>query len=240
MARDFHISDDIRIRIQKGVPAGYGMGSSAASAAAAAVAFDAIYKLNLDVTSLVRYAGYGEMASAGTVHYDNVAASVCGGFVIVRSEPFGVYRIKPPANLYMCVATPRTITPGQKTKVSRGVIPEMVRLSDMTKNVSCAASIVAGFAGGDIDMICDSMRDVIVEPARKHMIPGFDGIKSRAIQAGAKAVCISGAGPSVISFADITSNMDDIQDAMRLGFADAGMSCDTVQCRTAPGAHIVQ
>lgn len=239
MAKDFDVSDSIRITIQKGVPAGYGMGSSAASAAAAAVAFDRLYGLNLGMQSLVRYAGYGETASAGTVHYDNVAASVCGGFVIVRAEPFGISRIKAPENLCMCVATPRTAVPGQKTKVSRVVIPQMVRLSDMTKNVSGAASIVAGFAKGDIGMICDSMQDVIVEPARIHMIPGFDSVKSRAIQAGAGAVCISGAGPSIISFADGADRMTSIEKAMKRGFADADTSCDTVRCRAAAGAHIV-
>lgn len=239
MAKDFDVSDSIHITIQKGVPAGYGMGSSAASAAAAAVAFDGLYDLNLDTQSLVRYSGYGETASAGTVHYDNVAASVCGGFVIVRAEPFGITRIKAPENLYMCVATPHTTVPGQKTKVSRGVIPQMIRLSDMTKNVSCAASIVAGFAKGDMGMICDSMQDVIVEPARRHMIPGFDSVKGRAMRAGAGAVCISGAGPSIISFADDADKMISIENAMKRGFADADISCDTVQCRAAGGAHIV-
>lgn len=240
MADDFDISDGIHITIQKGVPAGYGMGSSAASAAAAAVAFDALYKLNLDTESLVRYAGYGETASAGTIHYDNVAASVCGGFVVVRAEPFGISRIRPPENLRMCVATPRTTVPGQKTKVSRGVIPATIRLSDMTKNLAGAASIVAGFASGDIGTICNSMQDVIVEPARRHMIPGFDNVKSRALQAGAGAVCISGAGPSVIAFDDGPDNMIPIQKAMIQGFADADTECDAVLCQAAAGAHILK
>ena len=76
MAVEYGIKQGVEITIKKGVPAGFGMGSSAASAAAAAVAFDRLFKLNLDPETLVRHAGQGEMASAGTIHYDNVAASV--------------------------------------------------------------------------------------------------------------------------------------------------------------------
>ena len=94
--RDEFGTGGAHITIRKGVPAGYGMGSSAASAAAAAVAFNELFGLGLDRTALVRYAGYGERASAGSIHYDNVAASVCGGFVIVRTDPLGVTALRPP------------------------------------------------------------------------------------------------------------------------------------------------
>src|SRR3989338_9989691 len=84
MIKKFKIKDGVEIKIKKGVPAGFGMGSSAASAAATVIAFDKMYKLKLDENTLVEFAGSGEKASAGSVHYDNVAASVLGGFVIVR------------------------------------------------------------------------------------------------------------------------------------------------------------
>ncbi len=56
---------------------------------------------------MVEYAGHGEKASAGSIHYDNVAASVLGGFVIVKTNPLQVTRIDPPTNLRMCVAVPK-------------------------------------------------------------------------------------------------------------------------------------
>lgn len=239
MREEYAISDGIRITIQKGVPAGYGMGSSAASAAAAAVAFDALYNLGLSSDTLVRHAGYGEKAAAGTIHYDNVAASIYGGFVVVRPDPFGVVHIRAPDQLAMCVATPNVRTPSQKTKVSRGVIPDMIPLEQMTHNLACASCMVAGFATGDIRTIFESMNDVVVEPARRHMIPGFDRIRDMALEAGAGAVCISGAGPSVIAFADGTGTMDGIESAMRRGFDDAEVPCTTVRCRPATGAHRV-
>jgi homoserine kinase len=79
MMQDFEISDSTEIEITKGVPTGYGVGSSAASAAAAAMAFNALYDLKIDRNRLVEYAAEGEVASAGTKHYDNVSASLLGG-----------------------------------------------------------------------------------------------------------------------------------------------------------------
>ena len=76
------------------------MGSSAASAAAAVVAFDKLYNLRLKGNTLVEFAGVGEKASAGSIHYDNVAASVLGGFVIVKTNPLDVIRIDPPSDSY--------------------------------------------------------------------------------------------------------------------------------------------
>src|SRR5688572_9508857 len=82
MMRDFGIRDGVEIQVTKGVPAGYGIGTSCASAAVAAIAFNALYNLKIDKDRLVEYAAEGEIASARTKHYDNVSASVLGGFVI--------------------------------------------------------------------------------------------------------------------------------------------------------------
>lgn len=234
--RRFGIRGGIKITIKKGVPPGFGLGSSAASAAAAAVAADRMFKLGLDGNALVELAGFGERASAGSIHYDNVAASVLGGFVIVRTGPLDVIRLGPPAGLRMCVAVPELDVPKRKTKVSRAAIPAKVRLTDSVANLSNAASMVAGFAGKDPRIIGSSVRDVIVEPARRHMIPGFDRVKKNAMRAGALGVTISGAGPSMIAFAEETAGLDRIAASMSRGFASAGIGCRTVICRPAGGA----
>ena len=212
------------------------MGSSAASAAATAVAFDKLFQLKLDGNSLVEYAGSGEKASAGSVHYDNVAASVLGGFVIVKTNPLQVIRIDPPTNLRMCVAVPKLDVPKKKTKVSRGVIPKKVKLTDSIFNLSNASTIVAGFMKKDTELIGNSIKDVIVEPARKHMIPGFDKIKENALKAGALGVTISGAGPSVIAFSKSSADLKKISQAMARGFASAKTECQTVICKPSKGA----
>lgn len=236
MKKKFKIQDGVEIKIKKGVPAGFGMGSSAASAAATAVAFDRLFGLKLDGNSLVEFAGSGEKASAGSVHYDNVAASVLGGFVIVKTNPLDVIRIEPPKNLRMCVAVPKLEVPKKKTKVSRGVIPKQIKLTDSILNLSNASAIVAGFLKKDPDMIGSSIKDVIVEPARQHMIPGFSKIKQNALKAGALGVTISGAGPSVIAFSKSSADLKKISAAMSRGFATSNTECQTIICKPSKGA----
>jgi homoserine kinase len=240
MIKRFKIKDGIEIKIKKGVPAGFGMGSSAASAAATVIAFDKMYGLKLDGNTLVEFAGTGEKASAGTIHYDNVAASVLGGFVIVRTNPLNVIKIEPPMNMRMCIAVPKLEVPKKKTKVSRGVIPKKVRLIDSVTNLSNASAVVAGFMKKDPKLIGTSIIDVIVEPARQHMIPGFAKVKENTMKAGAFGVTISGAGPSVIAFSDSLGDLKKIGLAMSKGFASANIKCQIVTCKPSKGATVIK
>ena len=239
MQKKFKIKSGVQIKIKKGVPAGFGMGSSAASAAATAVAFDKLFALKLDGNTLIECAGVGERASAGSIHYDNVSASVLGEFVIVRTKPLDVIKILPPSDLRLVVAVPKMIVPAKKTEVSRSVVPKQVPLSDSVTNLSNAAAIVAGFVQKDSELIGRSIQDVIVEPARAHLIPGFASVKKNALKAGALGVTISGAGPSVISFATKKSNLNKIASAMKNGFASAKTDCAVVICKPSNGAKTI-
>ena len=236
MKKKLKIKNGVEIQIKKGIPAGFGMGSSAGSAAATAVAFGKLFKIKLNSNQLVEFAGFGEKASAGTIHYDNVAASVLGGFVIVKTNPLNVISIDPPTNLRMCVAVPKIDVPKKKTKVSRGVIPEKVKLTDAVLNLSNASAIVAGFIKKDPELIGNSIKDVIVEPARQHMIPGYEKVKQNALKAGAYGVTISGAGPSVIAFSKNSFDLKKISTAMAKGFKTANIECQTIVCKPSKGA----
>lgn len=236
MKKKLKIKSGVEIQIKKGIPAGFGMGSSAGSAAATAVAFGKLFKIKLNSNQLVEFAGFGEKASAGTIHYDNVAASVLGGFVIVKTNPLNVISIDPPTNLRMCVAVPKIDVPKKKTKVSRGVIPKKVKLTDAVLNLSNASAIVAGFIKKDPELIGNSIKDVIVEPARQHMIPGYEKVKQNALKAGAYGVTISGAGPSVIAFSKNSFDLKKISTAMAKGFKTANIECQTIVCKPSKGA----
>ena len=236
MKKKLKIKNGVEIQIKKGIPAGFGMGSSAGSAAATAVAFGKLFKIKLNSNQLVEFAGFGEKASAGTIHYDNVAASVLGGFVIVKTNPLNVISIEPPTNLRMCVAVPKIDVPKKKTKVSRGVIPKKVKLTDAVLNLSNASAIVAGFIKKEPELIGNSIKDVIVEPARQHMIPGYEKVKQNALKAGAYGVTISGAGPSVIAFSKNSFDLKKISTAMAKGFKTANIECQTIVCKPSKGA----
>ena len=236
--KKFKIKDGIEINIKKNVPVGFGMGSSAASAAACAIGMNQLYNLKLSNSELVEFAGIGEKASAGTIHYDNVAASALGGFVMVKTNPLQIIKIEPPKDLVLCVVVPQLKVPAKKTKVSRGTIPKKVSLSHMIKNISNASRIVAGFSEKDSKLIGSSVQDVIVEPARKHMIPGFDKVKNNALAAGAYGVTISGAGPSVIAFTDKKHDAKKISNAMKRGFKAAKKKSEVFICKPSKGPII--
>lgn len=241
MAQEHGIRDNLEVKVKKGVSAGYGMGSSAASAAAAAVAFDGLYRLKIKKDKLVEYAAEGEVASAGVKHYDNVSASVLGGFVIssMKNSVPRFVRLIPPRDLAIVVAVPSIPVPEKKTEVARSVIPREVPLRSAVRNVSGASTIVAGFALKDVELIARGIDDAIVEPARKHLIPGFDEVKQNALNAGALAVTISGAGPSIIAFLKSGKNSKKVAMAMAAGFEKVGVKCRTFACRPSAGAHVV-
>lgn len=245
MSYDFNSDNkanwDLDVHISKKIPTSFGMGSSAASAAAAALAFDGLFNLGLSKNRLIRYAAEGEVASAGTKHYDNVSSSMLGGFVIVRSAPeIDFIRLDTPEDLYLAIAIPVMNVPLKKTAMARSVLPKTVPLNNVVQNISNASTVVAGFALKDTKMIAKGVNDLIVEPSRKHLIPGYELVKRNAFNEGALAVTISGAGPSMISLLDDKEIASRVAKSMALGFMEAGVENNrTIVCRPSNGARIV-
>jgi homoserine kinase len=236
MMEDFKINDNIDIEIIKGVPPGYGLGSSAASSVATAYAFNQIYNLKIDLNELINYAAEGERASAGTKHYDNVASSMLGGFIVVRMLPHLEFiKFEPPEDLFFVIGIPNIIVPKKKTEAARGILPLNAPLENIITNISNASTIVAGFAYKDVEMIAKGIDDKIVEPARKKMIPGFDKVKEKAINAGALALTISGAGPSIISILKTNSHSNSIMEAIKEGFAESKIESKVYLCKPSNG-----
>jgi len=240
MSEDFNIMSDLEVNIFKRVPAGFGMGSSAASAAAAALAFDGLFNLNIDKQKLIEYAAEGEIASAGTKHYDNVSSAILGGFVIVRTSPrLQFITLEPPQDLVLVIAVPAINPSARKTELARSVLPDCVSLRSVVHNVSAASTIVAGFALKDVQMIAEGIDDVIVEPARIFMIPGFDAVKKNALKSGSLAVTISGAGPSMISILKTEKKAQTVAKSMAAGFKEQNVESRTYVCKPSSGARIV-
>lgn len=238
MLREFSLKTGLCIAIEKGIWPGKGLGSSAASAAAVAYGLNHMFDLNLSDEQLVQFAAKGEVASAGYEHADNVAAAVCGDFVIVKSyNPVEIVCLKAPSDMECCVAFPRISTPVGKTKKARLVVPKTVPLEKLIYNVGQAAAMASGFATGDIELIGKSMHDSIIEPARAFLIPGYLKVKENALSAGACGVAISGAGPAVIAVVNRKQAVAaKVAAAMKEGFQFAG--CEATAFATKPGKGV--
>ena len=240
IAQKKKIKNDLDIRITKGVPIGLGLGSSAASSAAAVTAFNELFQCKLTQNDLLDFAAEGEVGSAGVKHYDNVVASLFGGFVVVRTFPsLDFIRIETPKDLVMVVCVPNLITPIKKTAHARSVIPKKIPMEDHTRNLSNACMIVSGFFSQDTRLLSKGMNDLIVEPARKSLIPGYEEVKSNAISSGALAVTISGAGPSMIAFTNTKKNASKIGQSMEEGFVSSNIQSKAYVCHPSGGSRVI-
>ena len=242
VAERFPSGCGLRIRIEKGIPVGKGLGSSGASAAACVVGLNRIMRLGLSNDQAIQLAAKGEAASAGFPHADNVAASILGGFTIIRSyEPLHAIGLAPPANLGVAVAVPDVTVAQKKTEVARSVLPRSVPLEKMVHNVGQASGMIVGILSGNIGLIGQSMVDVVVEPARSKFIPSYCKVKESALAAGAAGVAISGAGPSIIAI--VNENRTPairVAQAMKEAFDTGGVGCRAFSSKPAKGAKVIE
>jgi homoserine kinase len=237
--KDYDIEGGIGLKIHKGIRPGSGLGSSAASASATAVALSRLFNLNISKQELVKLASIGEIASAGVAHADNVAPSILGGFTIVRSyNPFDIMVVQPPEDLAFCIALPEIVC---STRTARSVLPKEFPIRDVISNLGNASSLVAGMLLRDLKLVGRSMEDRVAEPYRSKLIPGYDAVKRYAKEAGALGVAISGSGPSIIALIDSKeSSGKEVREAMKNGFSEAGVRCETFLAKPARGAETVE
>ncbi|HET7231688.1 MAG TPA: homoserine kinase [Longimicrobium sp.] len=188
----------ISVSIDKGIPLGSGIGGSAASAVAAVVAANALLPRPLATAELFPYALAGEAIASGAVHGDNVAPSLFGGLVLVRSaDPPDVVPLPAPAGLRCVLVRPDLSV---NTRDARAVLPREFPLHDVIHQCANLAGVVAGCYRGDLELIARCLRDVLVEPHRARLIPAFHEVQAAAMQAGALGCSISGAGPSMFAW----------------------------------------
>ena len=188
---------DIEIGIWKGIPAGYGLGSSGASAAAAVKAFNEALNLNLDYNRLIEIAGIAEEVAAGSPHFDNVAASILGNLAVIYSfNPIKAFRLDVSARFIVVVPLIETIN--KKTMLMRKVIPSTVRLKDAVCNIASALALLTGLLKGDIRYIYEGFKDHLIEPHREPLIPCYGIVKRELAKVGIRNITLSGAGPSII------------------------------------------
>ena len=197
MVAKLGITCGIEVEIHKKMPLGSGLGSSAASAVAAAFALDRLLELDLSKEELLNFAIEGEQLASGSVHADNVAPCLYGGFVLIRSyNPLDIIKLDVPDELYCSVIHPQIEI---STRESREILPSEIPLSKAIRQWGNTAALVAGLLKSDYGLIGRSLEDVVIEPVRSQLIPGFSDIKKAAIESGALGCSISGSGPSVFA-----------------------------------------
>ncbi len=187
------------IHLKKGLPLGSGMGSSAASAVAALVAANELLDKPFGKSELLPFAMEAEKAACGAAHADNVGPSLLGGFVLIRDySPLDVVKLNVPDGLTCTLLHPDYQL---NTSDSRSVLRDRVPLKDAVTQSGNVAGLIAGLYESDFGLISRSLKDVIAEPYRANLLPGFDRVKEEMIKAGALGMGISGSGPTLFVLA---------------------------------------
>ena len=190
----------IALSIEKGIPLGSGLGGSAASAVAAVVAANELLGRPCTRAELLAHAVAGEAVASGARHADNVAPSLFGGLVVtVGVDPPRVQPIPVPSAVRCVVVHPKFVL---STREARRILRAEVLLADAIRQLGNLAGLIAGCHANDLGLIRASLEDVLIEPQRAGLIPGFAEVKAAALAGGALGCSISGAGPSVFAWCE--------------------------------------
>ena len=209
------------VRVRKGIALGSGRGGSAASAVAALVAANSLLDSPLPKESLLAYALAAERVACGASHPDNAAPSLFGGLtLIVSTDPLRCVRLPVPRGLLNVLVHPHVRV---DTRDSRAVLRPAVPLADHVRQSAHLAGLVAACFTNDLGLLSTCLDDIVVEPQRAALIPGFARVKASALGAGALGASISGSGPSVFALADSEETAARVRAAMVEAFESGGV-----------------
>lgn len=210
----------VTLRITKGLPLAGGQGGSGASAAAGAGAMNALLGRPLSPQQVILAALEAESVVAGR-HLDNIAPSVLGGLVLIRSaDPLDLVRLPVPDGLHAVLVLPAMQL---RTAEGRRALPAQISRELAMHQAAQVAAIVAAASSGDLELLGRAIDDRIAEPSRAPLLPGFLEAKAAAMGAGALGCSISGSGPTAFALADARATAVVIAGAMVEAYARAGL-----------------
>ncbi|WP_394129740.1 homoserine kinase [Shewanella maritima] len=194
------ISQGVSLHLQKNLPVGSGLGSSASSVVAALYALNAYFDSPYDQQALLQLMGEFEGKISGSVHYDNVAPSYLGGMQLMLDTPQvtcqGIPHFK---EWYWVVAYPGI---SLSTAKMRQLLPEQYPKSIAIDFGRRLSAFVHASYSQQADMALHVLQDVIAEPYRAKAIPGFEAARATLTELGMKTTGISGSGPTLFSVTD--------------------------------------
>lgn len=210
-----------QFELTKKVKPGSGLGSSASSSAAAVFGLNRLLGEPFSRKELVQFAMQGEKLASGVAHADNVAPSLLGGFTFIRSyNPLDVLQLDYPEELCATVVHPQIEI---KTSDAKRMLKQQIELRDAIVQWGNLGGLIHGLSKGDFDLIGRSLNDVIAEPIRGILIPGFQEAKVRSQQNGALGCSISGSGPSLFALSQGMKAAQSIAETFRSLFEEIGL-----------------
>ena len=225
------------LEIEKGIPLASGLGGSAASAVAAVVAANALLERPASQVDLLKFAMQGEAVASGSLHVDNISPSLYGGLVLtVGIDNPRIKQIPVPPMIRAVIVHPHMLL---STRQARAILKRSVDMADFVWQTANLAGFISGCYTSDLDLIRESFEDVVIEPQRAALIPGFAEVRRAALSAGALGCSISGAGPTMFAWC-LESHAHAVREAMVVEFSHHGMESDHWTTAIEPvGAHLL-
>jgi homoserine kinase len=225
------------LHIEKGIPLGSGLGGSAASAVGSVVAANALLAEPLPKLQLLQFAMLGEAVASGSRHVDNIAPCLFGGLVLtVGIDHPRVKNIPVPADIRAVIVHPHMFL---STRQARSILKRDVAMSDFVWQTANLAGFISGCYTNDFDLIREGLNDVVIEPQRQQLIPGFAEVRQSALAAGALGCSISGAGPTMFAWA-LAADAERVRDSMVAEFARRSIETDRwITAVASAGARII-
>lgn len=223
----------VEIEITKKIMPGSGLGSSAASSVASVFAANELLGQPFSREELIPFAMEGERMVSGVAHADNVGPCMLGGFVLIRSyHPLDIIKLDFPKELHCAVVHPQIEV---RTEDARKILKDKITLKDAIVQWGNVAGLITGLFRGDLNLIGRSLEDVIIEPVRSVLIPGFDAVKKAAMDAGALGCSISGSGPSMFALCPSRDCSERVAQQMSETFSDEGIDNEQFVSRVGEG-----
>jgi homoserine kinase len=227
------------VDIEKGIPLGSGLGGSAASAVGAVVGAAHLLPETVSRNSLLPHALAGEAVASGDLHPDNVAPCLYGGLVLTHEmDPPDVISIPVPSGVECVLVRPDRVLP---TREARACLPETLPLTDSVRQTAHFGAFVAACYRDDLALLGRALRDLIVEPYRAELVPGFKDVQAAAMEKGALGCSLSGAGPTMFAWAVGNKQAHSVRDAMIQAFTQHDVSSEAwISTVPEQGARLVE
>jgi homoserine kinase len=179
----------------------------------------------------------GEAVASGSMHADNISPSLFGGLVLtVGIENPRIKQIPVPHGIRAVIVHPHMFV---STKQARAILSRTVNMSDFVWQTANLAGFISGCYTDDLDLIRASFQDVVIEPQRQLLIPGFLKIRDAAMAAGAIGCSISGAGPTMFALC-LDADAVAVREVMVSEFARENLQVDDwIVAVQSEGARVV-
>jgi homoserine kinase len=228
----------VAIEIHKKIRPGSGIGSSSASAAGAVYGINQLLEHPVSPLALTRHAMKGEALASGNEHADNVAPCLYGGITLVSGyTPLQIVALPSLDSVFVGIIHPHIVI---HTKQARALLPTQVPLKDAITQAQKLAGFVASLYEWDKALFSQSLKDVLITPHRKTLIPHYDQIESCAIHHNCIAFGISGSGPSLFALAFAKADIDQFLESSTKIFKKHQLQVDTYSSSiSGQGCHII-